>query len=52
MLDVSVERCQSKGMKGNGRKKKPKGKVIREERPVAKPAKRTRMVPLPVAWER
>jgi len=52
MLDVSTEHCQSKGMKENGRKKKPKGKVIREKRPAAKPAKGTRMVPLPAAWER
>jgi hypothetical protein len=38
-------------MKGNGRKKKSKGKVIREKRPAAKPAKRRPMVPLPAAWE-
>jgi len=45
MLDLSVEDCQSKSMKGNGRKKKPKGKVIPEKRSVAKPAKRPPMVP-------
>jgi len=52
MLDVSVGHCQSKGMKGNGRKKKPMGKVIREKRPAAKPAQRPQVVPLPAAWER
>jgi hypothetical protein len=38
-------------MKQNGEKKKPKAKVIREKRPIAKSAKRQPMVPLPAAWE-
>jgi len=38
-------------MKHNGRKKKPKAKVIREKRLAARPAKRPPMVPLPAAWE-
>ena len=52
MLDVSVGRCQNKGMKGTGRKQKLMGKVIREKRPAAKPAQRPQAVPLPAAWER
>jgi len=52
VLDVLVDDCQSRVVKRNRGKKKPQAKVIREKRPAAKPAKRTRMVPLPAAWER
>jgi hypothetical protein len=38
-------------MKEDGRKKKPKAKVIREKEPTGRPVKRPQMVPLPAAWE-
>jgi hypothetical protein len=39
-------------MKQQGSKKKPKAKVIREERPAVKPAKIKPIVALPAALER
>jgi hypothetical protein len=39
-------------MKQKGSGKKPKAKVIREKKPVAKPAKNKPIVPLPASWER
>jgi hypothetical protein len=39
-------------MKQKGSGKKPKAKVIRVKKPVAKPAKNNPIVPLPASWER
>jgi hypothetical protein len=39
-------------MKQKGGSKKPKAKVVRVMKPVAKPAKNKPTVPLPASWER
>jgi hypothetical protein len=39
-------------MKQKSGSKKPKAKVIRRKRTMAKPAKNKPLVPLPAAWER
>ena len=39
-------------MKQKSGSKKPKAKVIRRKRTIAKPAKNKPLVPLPAAWER
>jgi hypothetical protein len=39
-------------MKQKSSSKKPKAKVIRVKKAVARPAKNQPMVPLPAAWER
>jgi hypothetical protein len=39
-------------MKQKGSSKKPKAKVIRVKKPVAKRLKNEPMVPLPASWER
>jgi hypothetical protein len=39
-------------MKQKGSSKKPKAKVIRVKKRVAKPAKNKPIVPLPASWER
>jgi hypothetical protein len=39
-------------MKQKSGGKKPKAKMIRVKKPVARPAKNEPMAPLPAAWER